>query len=199
MVTPADILGFWFGPYETLSHLPSTNFAKWFRKDADFDAVVKSRFEEALTRAGTGEYDAWMEQGPESALALLILLDQFPRNIYRTSGQSFAYDSKARRVVESMLSRGWERVIDTPGRMFLSVALEHQEDMQAQRLAQEVADACAAEAPLEHRKLATDFLPYPRKHAEIIERFGRFPHRNALLGRESTAEELEFLVNFPGF
>jgi uncharacterized protein (DUF924 family) len=199
MVTPEDILTFWFGEFESISSVSSANQASWFKKDPEFDALIKSRFEESLAQASRGELDHWLEESPAHGLALLILLDQFPRNMYRSSGQSFAYDAKARAVAEAMLQKAWEKQLSTPARMFICVALEHQEDLTAQQLSMVQADALVAEAPEEYRPFAMYFHPFPRKHAEIIEQFGRFPHRNALLGRQSTPEELEFLVNFPGF
>lgn len=199
MATPQDILSFWFGHFESLSSISAANQANWFKKDPEFDLLIQTRFEEALNRASVGEYDHWMEENPGNALALLILLDQFPRNMYRGTGKSFDYDAKARVVAERMVQKAWEKQLSTPARMFLCVVMEHQEDKEAQNKGLELADALVAEAPEEYRKFAADFHPYPRQHAEIIARFGRFPHRNALLGRESTAEELEFLVNFPGF
>lgn len=199
MVTPESILTFWFGEFTSVSSISASNQANWFKKDPAFDSLIKSRFEEALAQANRGEFDHWMEESPANALALLILFDQFPRNMYRNTGQSFAYDGKARNVAETMLRKAWEKQLSTPARMFICVALEHQEDLTAQQLSQVQADALVAEAPEEHRQFAQYFHPFPRKHAEIIEQFGRFPHRNALLGRQSTPEELEFLVNFPGF
>ena len=199
MATPEDILHFWFGEFESLSSISTANQALWFKKDPEFDHQIQTRFSDALNQANSGAFDHWVEESPAKALALLILFDQFPRNMYRSSGQAFAYDGKARFVAEEMVKKAWEKQLSAPARMFICVAMEHQEDIAVQRKGMELADALVADATEEYRQFAAFFHPFPQKHAEIIERFGRFPHRNALLGRESTPEELEFLVNFPGF
>ncbi len=170
--TPNDILGFWrnAGP------------AKWFKKDHRFDDAIRLKFEPVHHRAARGEYDDWALT-PEGSLALVILLDQFPRNLYRDSAHAFATDSKARGVARPATQRGWHRVAEDSLRQFLLLPFEHSEDLADQdygvSLAEDLGDP--------------EFLKWMKLHRDIIVRFGRFPHRNAVLGRLMTAEEQVFL------
>ena len=169
---PNDILGFW----------RSAGPKKWFAKSAAFDDAIRLKFEPVHHAAARGEYDAWAE-APESALALLILLDQFPRNLYRGSGHAFATDPKARAIARASIEAGFDRQVEPELRNFFYLPFEHSEDLTDQ----DFGLALCAEAG------DADNLKWAGLHREIIARFGRFPHRNAALGRTTTAEEQEFL------
>jgi uncharacterized protein (DUF924 family) len=169
---PNDILTFWreAGP------------SKWFKKVHAFDEAIRLKFEPTHHRAARGEYDAWAETA-EGALALLILLDQFPRNLYRGSAHQFATDPKARSIARAAVERGFDREVDPALRHFFYLPFEHSEDLADQdyslALFTEAGDA--------------GNLKWAAIHRDIIARFGRFPHRNASLGRVTTPQEQEFL------
>ena len=167
-----DILGFWRG----------AGPEKWFKKVTAFDEAIRLKFEPTHHRAARGEYDAWA-QSADGALALLILLDQFPRNLYRNSGHAFATDPKARSIARTAIERGFDREVDPIFRNFFYLPFEHSEDIADQ----DYGLALVAEAGVE------DDLKWAGIHRDIIARFGRFPHRNHALGRVTTLEEQEFL------
>jgi uncharacterized protein (DUF924 family) len=169
---PNDILGFW----------RSAGPKKWFAKSAAFDEAIRLKFEPVHHAAARGEYDGWAAT-PETALALLILLDQFPRNLYRGSAHAFATDPKARVVARAAVDAGFDRQVEPELRNFFYLPFEHSEDITDQ----DYALALCTEAGDENN------LKFAVIHRDIIVRFGRFPHRNACLGRMTTAEEQEFL------
>ena len=171
-VTPADVLAFWreAGP------------RRWFARDEAFDARFRERFLEAHLAASRRELDAWAESA-DGALALVILLDQLPRNVFRGSAHAFATDPLARAIVRRALAAGHDRAVDPALRMFFYLPLQHSEELADQELS--VRLATEAGVPSE----------YALHHRDIVARFGRFPHRNAALGRESTDEERAFLAS----
>jgi uncharacterized protein (DUF924 family) len=173
-----DVLAFWFAG--------SDRDARWFAKDAAFDAVVRERFLELHHQAAAGELASWME-APRSCLALVILLDQFPRNMFRGTARAFASDPMALAVAREALRRGHDRGLRPSERMFLYLPFQHAESVDAQRLSVEL------NAPLGAFPETHDVPRFALAHRDIVERFGRFPHRNAALGRDSTPEEIEFL------
>jgi uncharacterized protein (DUF924 family) len=173
-ITPADIIAFWSeaGP------------ARWYKKDDAFDAEIRDRFEAAHHGAARGEFAAW-EDSAQGALALLILLDQFPRNIYRDSAHAFAADGLAQSIAVRAIDSGHDRAVEMPMRIFFYMPLEHTEDLSMQ-------SRCCA---LFEAAGNAEYLRYAHLHRDIIVRFGRFPHRNACLGRASTPEEIAFLAS----
>src|SRR5690606_32287203 len=130
---------------------------------------------------------------PQGRLALIILLDQFPRNMYRETPQAFAFDAKARALTLEGLQAGDDQALRPIERVFFYLPLEHAEDLALQHRCVELFETLAASLPEETRKSFDGFTDFARKHRVIVERFGRFPHRNAILGRESTDEEIAFL------
>ena len=169
---PNDILGFW----------RSAGPSKWFKHARAFDEAIRLKFEPVHHAAARGEYDRWATTA-EGALALLILLDQFPRSLYRGSGHAFATDGKARAVARKAVAAGFHRLAEPELRQFFLLPFQHSEDMADQ-------DAGLAAA----RELGDpELLKWVETHREIIRRFGRFPHRNAALGRVTTPEEQAFL------
>jgi len=165
---PADVVEFW----------TKAGRKHWFAKDERFDARIRERFEALHHAAARRELDDWA-QTAQGALALLLLLDQFPRNMYRGSAHSFATDPLARAAIDA----GHDRAVDPALRQFFLLPLEHAESLTDQDHA--VALAQASGDP--------DLAKWTMLHRDIIWRFGRFPHRNAVLGRETTAEETQFL------
>jgi uncharacterized protein (DUF924 family) len=170
-VQPEDVLTFWrdAGP------------DRWFRKDEAFDRDFRDRFLGAHEAALRGELDAWTEQA-DGALALLILLDQFPRNAFRGTPRMFESDAKARAVARQAVQAGFDMALDARLRNFFYLPFAHSEELADQDRGVELT-----------RKLGDEFLRYAILHRGIIEKFGRFPHRNAVLGRATTPEEQQFL------
>ena len=172
VVGPQDVLTFWraAGP------------PKWFRKNVDFDREITQRFLACHEAAAAGRLADW-EATPEGALALLILLDQFPRNMFRDSARAFATDPLARAVAERAVARGLHRQMPSGERMFFQLPFEHSENLADQER------SLALSLEINGGKADS----YAEGHADIIRRFGRFPHRNATLGRLTTPEEQAFL------
>jgi len=156
---------------------------KWFEKDEAFDETIRQRFGDLYERAALGDLDSWAEE-PNGALALILLLDQFPRNMFRGSPRMYAIDAKAAQIARASLDAGDAEHLPDDVNQFLVLPLMHSESRADH-------DACVAWMDRigteENRKFA-------RHHREIIEQFGRFPHRNSLLGRETTAEERKFIA-----
>ncbi|MEO8779328.1 MAG: DUF924 family protein [Rhodanobacter sp.] len=182
-----DILDFWFDPLHA---------AHWFAADASFDARIRQRFGSATEAAVQDQCDHWAAK-PESWLALLILLDQFPRNFYRGSAGAWAGDVKAQRVALSGLDDGFDQSLPPLQRVFAYLPLEHAEDLGLQQRSVTLFEALYAAVPTTQRPRYAGFLDYARRHLEVIARFGRFPHRNAALGRASTVDERAYLAQ-PG-
>ena len=173
-VTAADVVAFWREAGPEL----------WFNKDAAFDAEIRRRFLATYEVAAAGQLTAW-EATAEGALALLILLDQFPRNMFRGSARAFAADPLARAIAAGALIRGFDAQVPANMRTFFYLPFEHSEDMADQ-------ERCIA---LYKAAGDAENLKWAELHADIIRRFGRFPHRNEVLGRASTPEEQAFLAS----
>jgi uncharacterized protein (DUF924 family) len=173
---PQDVLGFWTaaGP------------AKWFAKSAAFDDAIRLKFEPVHLAAARGKYDAWADEA-EGALALVILLDQFPRNLYRDSGHAFATDGKVRAIAAAAVAAGHDKAVAPELRVFFYMPYEHSES-----LADQDAGITLFEGLLKDIGDA-DSLKWALLHRDIIARFGRFPHRNKALGRSTTPAEQAFL------
>lgn len=182
-------LDFWFLPTEATGY--GAPRPVWFRKSDEFDRSIAERFGAWIERALDGELSDW-DAVPEGALARILLLDQFPRNVYRDTPRAFAGDALALRAAEAMLVRGDDRRLMPVQRVFAYLPFEHAEDLPAQARAVALFEALAAAWPE-----GAGYLDYARRHRDVIQRFGRFPHRNVLLGRVSTPEELAFLAQ-PG-
>jgi len=183
-----DIIDFWFAPPGSPEHGTARNV--WFRKNAAFDAEIAARFSDAVAAAHAGAFGEWCLTAT-GALARVLLLDQFSRNIYRDTPRAFAGDTRALATAEDTVARGLDRTLAPYGRWFLYMPYEHAEDIRAQRRSLELFGALAQDMG------DADPLTWAEKHAEVIFRFGRFPHRNAILERVSTPEEEAFLAQ-PG-
>ncbi|RQH08572.1 DUF924 family protein [Paraburkholderia dinghuensis] len=182
---PRDVLDFWFGEPGSSEYGQARKM--WFYKDEAFDALLRERFGALLDSACAGELDAWAGT-PEGALALLIVLDQFSRNCHRGTPRAFAADERALDVARQLVASGADRTLPTPQhRVFAYMPFEHAESMDAQRESLRLFGELAAEPGCQ------GYYDYAVRHANVIERFGRFPHRNAQLGRASSDEELAFL------
>ena len=177
--TPQDVRDFWFSdqmqPF-------------WFKKSDDIDRQIIQLFGETYEAAHAGRLKHWLD-GPEDALALAIVLDQFPRNMFRGSARSFESNDLALTVARQALADGHDQQLDPTRRQFLYLPFMHSEDLQDQELSVRLYEALGNEHSLH----------FAREHRDIVARFGRFPHRNAVLGRENTPEEAEFLKTHDGF
>jgi uncharacterized protein (DUF924 family) len=171
-MTPEIVVKFWIdaGP------------KRWFAKDEAFDADLRALFEAAHHTAARGGFADW-EETPEGALALLLLTDQIPRNIFRGSAHAFATDPRAREVAGRAIAKGFDQRFDAALRCFFYLPFEHSEDIADQARAVALFEALGDE----------NYLKYAIVHRDIIARFGRFPHRNAVMGRATTPEEQAFL------
>jgi uncharacterized protein (DUF924 family) len=183
--TARDILDFWFGVPGSAVHGQSRR--EWFRQSEAFDAEISRRFGGPIEQALRGAMQGWAEQA-ETALARILLLDQFTRNAYRNTLRAFAGDALALAGARAMLSAGHDALLPPLQRAFAYLPFEHAEDLDAQDEAVRLFSHLAAEAPA-----LRDMLDYAQRHRAVIARFGRFPHRNAQLGRASTEAELAFL------
>jgi uncharacterized protein (DUF924 family) len=172
IITPTDIIAFWraAGP------------DKWFKKDEAFDEEIRTRFLQTYERAAAGELSAW-EASADGAFALVIVLDQFPRNMFRNDPRSFAADPLARAVAERAIAKGFDRMVPLAERSFFYLPFEHSENLSDQERA----------VALTRARGDADALKWAELHADIVRRFGRFPHRNGILGRATTPEEQAFL------
>lgn len=197
MARSEEILSYWFGPGGgdgwTFSE---ERLQLWFGKSAEVDEEIRARFGGDLDAAIRGELDDWTAT-PRGRLALLILLDQFSRHVFRGSPKAFAQDPKAQGIVLEGLERGDHRAIRPMERSFFYLPLEHAEDLALQERSVQLFRELADESPQPMRERYLSFLDYAERHEVIIRRFGRFPHRNLVLGRESTEEEEAFLLE-PG-
>jgi uncharacterized protein (DUF924 family) len=181
---PGEILEFWFS--ERVRPL-------WFEKNPAFDDEVRARFGANAAAADVGDLDFWVRAG-DSSLALVLLLDQFPRNIHRGTPRAFASDARARAMAGTDIDRGFDRHVRSDRRFFLYMPFEHSEDAADQARSVALFRRWADEHEGAGRERAQEMMKYVLRHQDVIDRFGRFPHRNAILGRESTPQELAFLA-----
>ncbi|MDJ0618177.1 MAG: DUF924 family protein [Calothrix sp. MO_192.B10] len=182
------ILNFWFGGKDEVGY--GKRRLIWFAKDPEFDRKIQTYFQADYEEAKAGQLDHWKESA-DGCLALIILLDQFPRNMFRGTPQAFATDSQALSIAEYGITKGFDRELLMVQRWFIYLPFQHSEDLQRQYQSVEL-----------FRRLGNhpdnqDAIDYAIRHLEIIQRFGRFPHRNDILGRATTPEEAEFLQH-PG-
>ena len=185
-----EVLDFWFLPSSDPGH--GQQRAEWFRKDDAFDAVIRERFGAAINHAIAGGLREWDEQGPRGVLARILVLDQFTRNAYRGTPESFAGDALALNAARQLVASGAHLALSPWERSFAYMPFEHAEDARTQEQSVELFTDLAAS----HEGFSQS-LDYAHRHRGVIARFGRFPHRNPILGRASTPEELDYLAK-PG-
>jgi uncharacterized protein (DUF924 family) len=191
MINAQEILEFWFGA-QTAGPPSAERLRFWFGGEAESDRLIAERFAAAVEQAMAGGYQEWAVT-PHGALARILLLDQFPRNIYRHSPSAYAGDAQALALCCRGLSEGQDRGLSLIERAFFYLPLEHAEDLDMQERSVKMFENLLAEAPPDWQEVAESFLDYAIRHRDVIARFGRFPHRNKVLGRPSTPQEEEFL------
>ena len=174
-----EVIGFWFDELEP---------ALWFTRNAWVDDAIRKRFLGRYEEVG-GQAPASLATGPRQALAAVIVLDQFPRNLFRGTARAFATDAQALEISQRAIAAEFDQSLNVPQRTFLYMPFQHAEDPQVQVRSIELFESLGD----------AEVLSFARRHKEVIDRFGRYPHRNAALGRVSTPEEVEFMKTHPGF
>lgn len=188
-MSPIDILDFWFGKPDSEEYGRPRKC--WFEKNPAFDEEIRRRFLPLLEAAAAGQRDDWASQ-PESLLALIVLLDQFPRNLFRDTPRAFATDGMALALAQQAVAEGFDVRLRPLQKVFVYLPFEHSEEIAMQDRSVALFTALAGNG-----EEFASYLDYAERHREVIRRFGRFPHRNAILGRASTPEEIEYLAR-PG-
>lgn len=191
-MAPQQILDFWFPEKPKDETAAAAAMERWFQADPTFDEAIRISFGEAVSQALAGGFDEWREQ-PESRLALILLLDQMTRNIYRGSSDAFAGDERALALCREGLERGQDLGLAPFERMFFYLPLEHAEDMALQEKSVFCYEQLAGRSKPPYQDALASGLDYAKMHRDIIARFGRFPHRNKVLARTSTPAEQIYL------
>jgi uncharacterized protein (DUF924 family) len=192
-----EVYRYWFGDLDVPPEAMAEKWKRWFQATPEIDAEIRAAFGHYLDPARANPWDVFALTHDEQA-GLIILLDQFPRQIFRDSAEAFAYDAKAREVANALIVGGLTR-FHTVERSFILLPLEHSEDIADQDRSVALYAAEAVTAAPEAKEPPRNTLDFATKHRDIIRKFGRFPHRNALLGRASTPEEIEFLKGGRGY
>lgn len=190
LTTAQDVLDFWFLPIGAAGH--NTQRPEWFRKDDHFDQQIRSQFGDLVEQALSGGLRQWDEEGTQGTLARIVVLDQFTRNMYRGSAQAFAGDALALEAALALDNSGANQTLPPVQRVFAFLPFEHAENLAMQQRSLDLYDMLRADAAG-----FDGTYDYARKHYDVIHRFGRFPHRNAALGRSATPEEVDYLAQ-PG-
>lgn len=191
---PEDVLEFWFAGADGHAPPPPHRMALWFGANPSLDAEVQERFGATWDDAVAGRLNAWAESGPMGRLALILVLDQLSRNIHRGRAEAFAGDTLARALAVEAIDAGQHLLVPPLYRLFFILPLEHHEDLGSQARALALTEALAADAPEAMKQDAQGWVQFAVRHVELVRRFGRFPHRNAVLGREDTPEEAAYLT-----
>ncbi|MEL7449339.1 MAG: DUF924 family protein [Pseudomonadota bacterium] len=193
-----SVVDWWLGPARQDLAKLGERMPYWFGASEEMDAQISEQFGEAIVQASLGDLDDWAEE-PVGRLALVLLMDQFRRNVYRGTADAFACDDLALDLCLGGIEAGMDRQLGLVERIFFFMPLQHAESEPVQHKAVETYDALASEAPDEVKEIFEGCANYARLHRDIVLEFGRFPHRNTILGRDSTEEELAFLMSGPSF
>lgn len=191
-ITAATVLDYWFGSAGGDTATAQAQQKLWWSKNETVDADIRKRFGGLVDAAATGRHDDWALD-PRGRLALILLFDQFPRNMYRDTPRAFALDPLACKLALAGIATNADRGLKAIERVFFYLPLEHAESPELQERCVALFTALAAGVPEADRKTFAGYVDYAVRHRDVIHRFGRFPHRNRILGRASTPEEIEFL------
>ena len=197
-MTPTDIIEFWLGPTPDDVESVTRASKRWYAMDGGLDTEIRNRFGPLIQAARHDSLAAW-EETPQGALGLVILLDQFTRNAYRGTPEAFGGDALALAVATRTVECGLDRELGCAGRAVLYHPFEHSEEPSDQARSVALFEALAREVPPAWREFVAEFVPYAHSHRDVIGRFGRFPHRNPILGRASTPVETAYLAAGGGF
>ena len=187
-----DILDFWFGTSDSTLTINSQQSALWWSKNEQVDEQISHRFLPVLNAVSQGQMESW-NNTPKGMLASIICLDQFPRNIFRGEAESFAYDGTALRLARDLTEKTWDKELPDIYRVFAYLPFEHSENFEDQKMSLQLYHGLRQDVSQELGQIFDGFYDFALKHYQIIDRFGRFPHRNTIVGRESTVEEQQFL------
>lgn len=196
MENPGSVHEFWFGTDADDAAVIKQQSALWWSKDPDTDDALRRRFEPTLNAAAQHNLNAWAET-PRGLLALILLTDQFPRSVYRDTPKAFVFDAVARAWCLDGLARKVDHALRPIERVFFYLPLEHAESLEQQEQSVRLFQGLLRDVPSAQRSLFEGYLEFAVRHRDVIARFDRFPHRNAIFGRLSTPQELEFLAQ-PG-
>jgi uncharacterized protein (DUF924 family) len=188
-----DVLAFWFGELDASGRADSAHTQQWWEKKPALDLDIRERFAELHAQLMADEHEDWL-QAPRSWLAYIIVLDQFSRNMFRDSGRAFAADARALRAAQSGIERELDKALRFDERPFAYMPLMHSEALVTQERCVQLLQDFSKELPNNQRAVMLRQIGYAERHRDIVKRFGRFPHRNALLGRDSSADEVEFVA-----
>ncbi len=187
-----SVIRYWFGESQTSAEINAQKKALWWSKNPEVDAEIDERFSDLVDAVASGKLDHWNESA-SGLLASIICTDQFPRNIYRGQSKSFAYDRFALGLANQAVAMNLDQQLPLIKRLFVYMPFEHSEELSEQERAVSLMQTLVDQAEESEKEIFLGFVRFAEKHHEIIEEFGRFPHRNEILGRESTPEELAFL------
>tara|TARA_R110002110_G_scaffold33533_2_gene114888 strand:+ start:3483 stop:4067 length:585 start_codon:yes stop_codon:yes gene_type:complete len=191
-----EVLNFWFD-YENNPD-PLYNRTIWWQKNEHTDNIIREKFANLNYQATSGQLDSWLAS-PKSTLAFIILIDQFSRNLYRNTPKMFAHDSLALNAAKNIVASSKDKILTLTERVFLYLPFEHSENFNDQEMSIALYQRLVDETPEAHKKTAEAFLSFAQAHYDIIEKFGRYPHRNKILSRDSTADEIDFMKTHQGF
>lgn len=192
------VLDYWFGPLDEQGLATPAQQQLWFKSSSATDDDIRARFMDLIDAALMGELMAWRET-PAGCVALVLLLDQFTRNVFRATPRAFAGDPLALKIARRLVSNGQHLDLPLSQRVFIYMPYEHAEQLELQDECLALFDQLLAQCPLSARDQFARFRQYAAAHREVIARFGRFPHRNAILQRQSSAAELQHLEHHGGF
>jgi uncharacterized protein (DUF924 family) len=192
MATAEEVLEFWFGRAARNADELLDKLERWFAGGPDVDEAIRQRFAADVEKALSGDLDDWAHT-PRGVLALVLLLDQFPRGIYRDTPRAWAGDERALALAQRAFDSGFERELDWEGRHFLIMPFLHTESVAAKERALELSTRALEECPEVNKQVFAACIEQAHKYREVLRRFGRFPHRNEVLGRASSRDEVAFM------
>lgn len=191
------IMRVWFGELQADGTVTAEQQQVWFATNGPaHDEWLRDEFGEWVDAASQGDYDHWLGT-PEGTIALLVLLDQLRRNLFRGKADSFTLDPKCEEIAKQTIAKGWHLDLPIAHQLFLYLPLEHAEDLETQKLSVKLFTEMAERVPESAKERVAFYLFYAQEHHDVIEKYGRFPARNEALGRESTADELTLLASYP--
>lgn len=192
MENPQTILAFWFGGDPDDATVAEQQSSLWWSKNPKTDDEIRNRFGPLVRAAESGELDDW-RSAADGSLALILLTDQFPRNIHRGTPATFGFDPTARNLCFQGLQSRLDKKLRPIQRVFFYLPLEHSEEIEHQRQSVQLFRDLVGDVSAAHKPMFEGYVDFARRHEVVIERFGRFPHRNSILGRQSTPQEIDFL------
>ena len=195
---PVDLIAYWLGDSETSPELAKARNRFWYQPTIEVDREIKDRFEDVHASIRQGRLLHWGEQS-QGALAVIIVLDQFSRNMFRGQREAFAQDDLARAVAVRALDRKFNEQLSVPGRVFLCHPFTHSESPVDQDRAVDLYETMVDEVPSDWKAFVQSFVDHAKGHRDLIQRFGRFPHRNTALRRQPTTEETSYLRSAPRY